>query len=73
MTPHRVPPNSLTESLTESTRRQWQALGLSVSSGADSTPVQLAVEDPDEDHHPHRGALGGDAVGVRVETHQDVR
>ena len=31
------------------------------------------VEDADEDHHPHRGALGGDAVGVRVEADEDVR
>ena len=31
------------------------------------------VEDADENHHPHRRALGGDAVGVRVEAHEDVR
>ena len=31
------------------------------------------VEDADEDHDPHRRALGGDAVRVRVEADEDVR
>ena len=31
------------------------------------------VEDTDENHHPHRGLLSGDAVGIRVEADQNVR
>ena len=53
----------VTGPLPESTRRQWQALGLSVSSGTDSTPVQLRVEDADEEAlRPRRGAGTRDAM-----------
>ena len=31
------------------------------------------VEHSDQNHHPHRRALRGDAVGIRVEAHEDVR
>ena len=31
------------------------------------------IEDADENHHPHGGAFRGDAIGIRVEAHQDVR
>ena len=55
----------VTGSLPESTRRQWQALGLSVSSGADSTPVQLATEDMDDEAlRARRGAGTRDAMPV---------
>lgn len=53
----------VTGPLPESTRRQWQALGLSVSSGADSTSMQLAVEDADEEAlRARRGAGTRDAM-----------
>ncbi len=53
----------VTGPLPESTRRQWQALGLSVSGGTDSAPVQLAVEDADEEAlRARRGAGTRDAV-----------
>ena len=55
----------VTGSLPESTRRQWQAMGLSVSSGADSTPVQLATEDMDDEAlRARRGAGTRDAMPV---------
>lgn len=53
----------ITGPLPESTRRQWQALGLSVSSGTDSSPVQLAFEDTDEEAlRARRGAGTRDAM-----------
>ncbi len=53
----------VTGALPESTRRQWRALGLSVSGGADSTPMQLAVEDADEEAlRARRGAGTRDAM-----------
>ena len=55
----------VTGSLPESTRRQWQALGLSVSSGADSIPVQLAMQDADDEAlRARRGAATHDAMPV---------
>ena len=55
----------VTGSLPESTRRQWQALGLAVSSGSDSTPVQLAVDDADDEAlRARRGAGRRDAMPV---------
>lgn len=55
----------VTGPLPESTRRQWQALGLSVSSGADSTPVRLAFEDTDEEAvRARRGAGTRDAMPI---------
>ena len=53
----------VTGSLPESTRRQWQTLGLSVSGGADSTPLQLAVDDADDEAlRARRGAGTRDAM-----------
>jgi hypothetical protein len=53
----------VTGPLPESTRRQWQALGLSVSSGADSVPLQLAMKDADEEAlRARRGAGTRDAM-----------
>lgn len=55
----------VTGSLPESTRRQWQALGLSVSGGSDSTPLQLAVDDADDEAlRARRGAGRRDAMPV---------
>lgn len=55
----------VTGPLPESTRRQWQALGLSVSSGTDSAPVQLAVKDGDEEAlRTRRGAGTRDAMPI---------
>ena len=55
----------VTGSLPESTRRQWQALGLAVSSGSDSTPVQLTVDDADDEAlRARRGAGRRDAIPV---------
>lgn len=55
----------VTGALPESTRRQWQALGLSVSGGSDSTPLQLAVDDADDEAlRARRGAGTRDAMPV---------
>lgn len=55
----------VTGALPESTRRQWQALGLAVSGGGDSVPVQLAVDDADDEaQRARRGAGTRDAMPV---------
>jgi hypothetical protein len=55
----------VTGPLPEPTRRQWQALGLAVSSGADSSPMQLATEDADDEAlRARRGAGTRDAMPV---------
>lgn len=55
----------VTGALPESTRRQWQALGFSVSGGGDSAPVQLTVDDADaEALRARRGPGRRDAMPV---------
>ena len=55
----------VTGALPESTRRQWQALGLTVSGGGDSTPVQLAADDADDEAlRARRGAGTRDVMPV---------
>ncbi|MEP6906617.1 MAG: carboxypeptidase regulatory-like domain-containing protein [Pseudoxanthomonas sp.] len=55
----------VTGPLSESTRRQWQALGLSVSSGNDSAPLQLPVEEADDEAlRAQRGAGTRDGLAV---------
>ena len=55
----------VTAALPQSTRRQWQALGWSVSSGAASATLQLAVDNADEEaRRARRGAGTRDVMPV---------
>lgn len=55
----------ITGALPESTRRQWQALGLAVSGAGYSAPLQFAVDDADDEAlRARRGAGRRDAMPV---------
>ncbi len=55
----------VTAALPESTRRQWQALGWSVSSGSGSATLQLAVDDADDEAlRARRGTSTRDVMPV---------